>query len=180
LTFSVGGLTLSRAARRWGGLLPSAMFTSQSLRAIRPGDVAVTEQRLDDVVHEIVVRGSLSAKNVPAVGSRIEAALAGGVRWLIVDVSGTGELADEALDVLVGTAEELRFRRGELVVAGAPPAVVRRLGAWEPALRPALATTVDQAVMILKLLRPKTEIHRDETRAIKRITPGSLPRIAPT
>ena len=64
------------------------MFTSQSLRAVvRPGDLAVREQRLDDVVHQIDVTGTLDDANAPELARRIDAALAGGVRWLIVDLA---------------------------------------------------------------------------------------------
>ena len=49
------------------------------------------------------------------------------------------------------------MRRGEMIVAGSPDDVAGRLGAWEVAHRPALAANVDQAVMILKMLRPKTD-----------------------
>ena len=41
------------------------MFTSQSLRAVvTPGALAVREQRLDDVVHQLDVRGTLDAATV--------------------------------------------------------------------------------------------------------------------
>jgi hypothetical protein len=57
------------------------MFTSQSLRAVvRPGALAVREQRLDDVVHHIELRGSLDETNAPEMARRVDAALASGVR----------------------------------------------------------------------------------------------------
>jgi len=156
------------------------MFTSQSLRAVvRPGAVAIREQRLDDVVHQVEVRGTLSAQTTPELARRVDAALAGGVRWLIADLTEAAEVSDEALAALVKTARELRSRRGELIVAGSPADVARRLNAWEVAHRPALAATVDQAVMILKMLRPKTDIRRPSQRAKQRITSLTLPRIEP-
>ena len=156
------------------------MFTSQSLRAIvRPGDVAIREHRLDDVVHQVEVRGTLSADTVPELSRRIHTALSAGVRWLIVDLSGASEVSDSALTALVATARELRVRRGELIVAGSPGDVAQRLGAWEIAYRPALAANVDQAVMILKMLRPKTDIRQPSQRARQRITSLTLPRIEP-
>jgi anti-anti-sigma regulatory factor len=157
------------------------MFTSQSLRAVvRPGSVAVREQRLDDVVHAIELRGTLDEANAPEMARRIDAALAGGVRWLIVDLAEAVDVADGALNALVATARELRTRRGELIVAGAGPDVAERLGAHEVSQRPALAANVDQAIMILKMLRPKTDIHRSPQRARQRITSLTLPRIEPT
>jgi len=157
------------------------MFTSQSLRAVvRPGALAVREQRLHDVVHAIELRGTLDEANAPEMARRVDAALAGGVRWLIIDLAEAVDVVDGALNALVATARELRTRRGELIVAGAVSDVVERLGAYEVAHRPALAANVDQAIMILKMLRPKTHIHGVPQRARQRITSLTLPRIEPT
>jgi anti-anti-sigma regulatory factor len=156
------------------------MFTSQSLKAVvRPGAIAIREQRLDDVVHQVEVRGTLSAETAPELARRVDAALASGVRWLIADLSGITEVSDAALASLVAGARELRARRGELIVAGSPADVAERLTGWEVAHRPALAANVDQAVMILKMLRPKTDIRRPSQRAKQRITSLTLPRIEP-
>jgi anti-anti-sigma regulatory factor len=157
------------------------LFTSQSLRAIRPGDLSVKEQRLDDVVHEIAVRGALNAAAAPEVARRIDAALAGGVRWLIVDLTAASEVADPALPALVATARELRARRGELIVAGDTADLTPRFAAWDSSHRPAVAANSQQALMILKMLRPKTAIERDApARPRTRITSLTLPRIEPT
>ena len=156
------------------------MFTSQSLRAIvRPGAISIREHRLDDVVHQVEVRGTIDAETTPELARRIDGALAAGVRWLIADLSGATEVSDEALAALVNVARELRMRRGEMIVAGSPDDVAARLGAWEVAHRPALAANVDQAVMILKMLRPKTDIRRPPQRAKQRISSLTLPRIEP-
>jgi anti-anti-sigma regulatory factor len=157
------------------------MFTSQSLRAVvPPGALVVREQRLDDVVHQLDVRGTLDATTLGELGRRIDAALAGGVRWLIVDIAGTVAVSDEALAALVTAARELRSRKGELIVAGAPAAAAERLAGFEVAHRPAQAANVDQAIMILKMLRPKTGVRRPQPRAKQRITSLTLPRIEPT
>src|SRR5215212_4752643 len=125
------------------------MFTSQSLRAIvRPGAVSIRENRLDDVVHQVEVDGTLNAETTPELARRVDSALA----------------------ALVHAARELRARRGEMIVAGAPAEVAARLGAWEVAHRPALAANADQALMILKMLRPKTVVRRPSQRAKQRIT----------
>jgi anti-anti-sigma regulatory factor len=156
------------------------MFTSQSLRAVvPPGALAVSDQRLDSVVHELGVRGTLDATTMGELTRRIDAALAAGVRWLIVDIAETTTVADAALDALVAAARELRARKGELILAGAPADVAERLGRLEMANRPAQAANVDQAIMILKMLRPKTEIRRPQPRAKQRITSLTLPRIEP-
>ena len=156
------------------------MFTSQSLRAIvRPGAVSIRENRLDDVVHQVEVRGTLNAETTPELARRIDSALAAGVRWLIADLSDTSEVSDEALAALVTAARELRSRRGEMIVAGSPTDVAGRLNVWEVAHRPALAANVDQAVMILKMLRPKTAVKRPSQRAKQRITSLTLPRVQP-
>jgi anti-anti-sigma regulatory factor len=156
------------------------VFTSQSLRAIvRPGSISIREHRLDDVVHQVEVRGTVDAETTPELARRIDGALAAGVRWLIADLSGATQVSDEALAALVNVARELRTRRGEMIVAGSPDDVASRLGAWEVAHRPALAANVDQAVMILKMLRPKTAVKRPVQRAKQRITSLTLPRVEP-
>jgi anti-anti-sigma regulatory factor len=157
------------------------MFTSQSLRAVvKPGSVAFGEHRLDDVVHQIEVRGTLGDEAGRELGRRVESALAGGVRWLILDLAEAIDVSDRVLAGLVSAGGALRARRGELIVAGAPCSVAERLAAYDVAHRPALAANVDQAVMILKMLRPKTDIRRPPQRARQRISSLTLPRIEPT
>jgi anti-anti-sigma regulatory factor len=156
------------------------MFTSQSLRAVvRPGAVSIREHRLDDVVHQVEVDGTLNEQTAAELARRIDSALAAGVRWLIADLTNATEVSDQALAALVNAARELRSRRGEMIVAGSPPEVAARLGAWEVAHRPALAANADQALMILKMLRPKTAVQRPSQRAKQRITSLTLPRIEP-
>jgi anti-anti-sigma regulatory factor len=156
------------------------MFTSQSLRSVvRPGDLAVREQRLDDVVHQMDLKGSVADANAPELERRIDAALAGGVRWLIVDLGDANPVGDAALRALSTAVTELRSRRGELILAGAPPDVGPRLNQYEVSQRPALAANVDQAIMILKMLRPKTAVDRPTPRAKQRISSLTLPRIEP-
>jgi len=158
-----------------------AMFTSQSLRAVvKPGALVVREQRLDDVVHQLDVRGTLDGSTLGELARRVDAALAGGVRWLIVDIADTVTVADEALDALVKAARELRSRKGELIVAGAAGDTAKRLAAYEVAHRPAQAANVDQAIMILKMLRPKTGMSGPAPRAKQKITSLTLPRIEPS
>jgi hypothetical protein len=147
--------------------VPGQMFTPPSVRASSDG--VIREQRLDDVVHHLELRGAPAASEL---GRRIDAALASGVRWLMVDLERATGVADS---VLVATARELRARRGELILVAAPKDLVDRLAAYEYSDRPALAANVDQALMILKMLRPKTEIRRPR----KRITSLTLPRIEP-
>ncbi len=155
------------------------MFTSQSLRSVvRPGAFSVREQRLDDVVHQMDLHGTLDDAAAPELARRIDAALGGGVRWLIVDLAGAENVVDPALVTLCDAALELRSRRGELILAGASPDVGERLGTYDVGRRPALSANVDQAIMILKMLRPKTDISRP-TRAKQRITSLTLPRIEP-
>ena len=156
------------------------MFTSQSLRAVvRPGDLAVREQRLDDVVHQMDLKGSVADANAPELERRIGAALAGGVRWLIVDLAEAAPVGDAALAALSSAVRELRSRRGELILAGAAPDVGPRVNEYEVPKRPALAANVDQAIMIHKMLRPKTAVDRPTPRAKQRISSLTLPRIEP-
>jgi anti-anti-sigma regulatory factor len=153
------------------------MFTSQRLKAVpAPGAVEVREQRLDEVVHQLEVSGSVSPENVGEVARRIDRALQAGVRWLIVDIAGADPVSDPMLHALVATARECRARRGEVIVTGATPEVTARLTAFDQAERPAMAASVDQAIIILKMLRPKTQLGG---RARQRVTSLTLPRIEP-
>jgi anti-anti-sigma factor len=157
------------------------MFTSQSLRAVvKPGALTVREQRLDDAVLALEVRGTLDAGTVGQLAAPIDAALAAGVRWLIVDVADVQAVAEGAVAALVATARELRSRKGELIVAGASAELTAQLAGVEVAHRPAQAASVDQAIMILKMLRPKTGMAAPQPRAKQRITSLTLPRIEPT
>jgi anti-anti-sigma regulatory factor len=151
------------------------MFTSQSLRAVpKPGSIGFKEHRLDDVVHQIDVFGALESTG--ELSRRIEAALESGVRWLILDLSEAVGITDLVLEGLVDAAGALRARKGELIVAGVQRHIAQRLASYDVAHRPAVAANVDQAVMILKMLRPKTDIRR----AKQRVTSLTLPRIEPT
>jgi anti-anti-sigma regulatory factor len=157
------------------------MFTSQSLRAVvRPGAIVVRELRLGDVGHQLDVRGTVDATTVGELARRIDAALAAGVRWLIVDIAGAVAVSDEALQALVTAGLELRARKGELIVTGGPGDTAQRLAAFDVAHRPAQLATVDQAIMVLKLLRPQSNSQRPQPRAKQRITSLTLPRIEPT
>ena len=83
------------------------MFTSQSLRAIvRPGAVSIREHRLDDVVLQVEVRGTLSAETAPELARRIESALAAGVRWLIADFTDAADVSRRG----AGLARQRRAR----------------------------------------------------------------------
>jgi hypothetical protein len=142
----------------------SHLFTPPTLHAA-PTDGVIREQRLDDVVHHLELRGSPAAAEL---GRRIDAALTSGVRWLLVDLERAAEVPES---VLTATTRDLRARRGELIVIGAGD----RFADCASAERPALAANVDQALMILKMLRPKTQVRRPRTR----ITSLTLPRIEP-
>jgi putative ribosome biogenesis GTPase RsgA len=144
------------------------MFTPPSVRAASSEGV-IREQRLDDVLHHLELRGAPAASEL---GRRIDAALASGVRWLMIDLERATAVPDS---VLVATARDLRMRRGELILVSPPAVVVEQLARHARADRPAVAANVDQALMILKMLRPKTEIRRPR----KRITSLTLPRIEP-
>jgi hypothetical protein len=144
------------------------MFTPPSVRAASSEGV-IREQRLDDVLHHLELRGAPAASEL---GRRIDAALASGVRWLMIDLERATAVPDS---VLVATARDLRMRRGELILVSPPAAVLEQLARHPRADRPAVAANVDQALMILKMLRPKTEIRRPR----KRITSLTLPRIEP-
>jgi hypothetical protein len=133
--------------------------------------VGIHAQRLDDVVHYLEVRGRPAAGELERM---VDAALAAGCRWLIVDLE-RADLRAIAETPLAAAGHQLRSRRGELILVSTSPAVADRVSHYEVANRPALAANVDQALMILKLLRPKTAIRRPR----KRITSLTLPAIEP-
>ena len=111
------------------------MFTSQSLRAVaKPGSLAFREHRLDDVVHQIEVIGALTDSR--ELRRRVESALDGGVRWLILDLAEAFDVTDPVLAALVDAAAALRARKGELIVAGAQPSVAQRVSAPERCASP--------------------------------------------
>jgi hypothetical protein len=120
------------------------------------GPMAVYAERLDDVVHYLAVRG------LPADGeleAAIDGALAARARWLIVNLEGARlEGVGEAL--LAAAGHVLRARRGELILVSSSTAVADRVSRYEVGNRPALAATVDQALIIMEMLRPKAAIQR--------------------
>ena len=133
--------------------------------------MSVHAQRLDDVVHYVEVRGEPARGELErAVGD----ALGAGARWLIVDVERAA-LTPAAEAPLAAAGQQLRERNGELILVSTATAVADRISRYDIAKRPALAANVDQALMILKLLRPSTQIRRPR----KRITSLTLPAIEP-
>jgi hypothetical protein len=116
----------------------------------------IREERLDPVVHYLEVRG---AQPVEELAARFAAALDDGVRWLMVDLE-RAELDPAAEAPLATLSCELRDREGELILISSAPQVADAVARYEPTTRPAVAASVDQALTILKLLRPKTAIER--------------------
>jgi hypothetical protein len=114
----------------------------------------IREQRLDPVVHYLEVEGS---QDVPELEARFGEALADGVRWLIVDLE-RAQLGRALEPPLAAVDHSLRDRGGELILVSSSPAVADRVAAYEQARRPALAASLDQALTILRLLRPKTAL----------------------
>jgi hypothetical protein len=133
--------------------------------------MSVHAQRLDDVVHYLEIRGAPAAGELERL---VDAALTVGCRWLIVDLE-RAQLSPLIEAPLAAAGLALRERRGELILVSASPAVADRVSAHDVANRPALAADVDQALMILQLLRPKAAIRRPR----KRITSITLPAVEP-
>jgi hypothetical protein len=133
--------------------------------------MSVHAQRLDDAVHYLEIRGAPAAGELERL---IDAALTVGCRWLIVDLE-RAQLGPAVEVPLAAAGHLLRERRGELILVAASPAVADRVSGRDVAHRPALAADIDQALMILKLLRPKHEIERPR----KRITSITLPAVEP-
>ena len=102
------------------------------------------------------------------------------MRWLILDLAEAVDVTDPVLDAPRRGAGRAAGAQGRADRRGrASRRVAQRLGAYDVAHRPAVAANVDQAVMILKMLRPKTDIRRPPQRAKQRISSLTLPRIEP-
>jgi hypothetical protein len=118
--------------------------------------MTVYAERLDDAVHYLRLHG---LPRYAELETALDGALAAGARWLVVDLTGARlEGVGEAL--LAAAGQELRSRRGELILVCASSAVADRISRRDVERRPALAASVDQALMILELLRPSTAIRR--------------------
>ena len=115
----------------------------------------IREQRLDPVVHYLEIRG---AQPVEELGTRFAAALDDGVRWLLVDLE-QAEPNSALEEPLAALACDLRDRDGELILISSAPMVADAVARYERTMRPAVAASLEQALTILKLLRPKTAIH---------------------
>src|ERR687898_578493 len=90
------------------------MFTSQSLRAVvPPGALVVREQRLDDVVHQLDVRGTLDAATLGELSRRIDAVLAG----------NTDGRMDGAPTLVHEMSKDRTLGPGDLSSTGTPPGV---------------------------------------------------------
>jgi hypothetical protein len=118
--------------------------------------MSVYTEQLDDAVHYLRIRGMPASGELKAA---IDEALAAGARWIVVDVL-TARLQGVAEMLLADAGEELRARRGELVLVSGSRVVADRLSRHDVEHRPALAASVDQALMILELLRPAAAIRR--------------------
>ncbi|HEX5780967.1 MAG TPA: hypothetical protein VFX80_03555 [Solirubrobacteraceae bacterium] len=114
----------------------------------------IREQRLDPVVHYLEVEG---AEVISELEKRMDAALSDGVRWLIVDLEHA-QLGRALEAPLAAIDRSLRERGGELILVSTAPAVADAVARYEQAARPAVAASLDQALTILKLLRPKTAV----------------------
>ena len=82
--------------------------------------------RQDAGVH-LHLRGTLDEDAVTGLREQLAACLGAGIRHITVHVDRQPDLELPALQVLQGAARYLKGRGGSLVLAGAQPAVLRRL-----------------------------------------------------
>jgi anti-anti-sigma factor len=82
--------------------------------------------RQDAGVH-LHLRGTLDEDAVTALREQLAACLGAGIRHITVHVERQSDLELPILQVLSGAARYLTSRGGSLVLAGAQPAVLRRL-----------------------------------------------------
>lgn len=88
----------------------------------------VQQAASDAGVHlHLHLRGSLDEDAVTALREQLAACLGAGVPHITVHIERQPELELPTLQVLQGAARYLRGRGGSLVLAGAQPAVLRRL-----------------------------------------------------
>ena len=139
------------------------------------GAVASREQPLGDAVRRLELRGTVGAATAPELTRRAEAALEEGVRWLIADLTDVVEVDETGLAALLAAARALRSGQGELIVAGAARDLAARLAAVAVAQRPVLAATVDEVLVALKLLGPRTEPRPPGQPLIAAVLPRLLP-----
>ena len=74
----------------------------------------------------IAVRGDLDAPAAAELDTMFEAAIGGGCRWIVVDLSEVSSVVTSGLTVLTGAAGQLAGRGGQLTVR-CPEGAVRRL-----------------------------------------------------
>ncbi len=134
------------------------------------GALAVRAERLDPLVQLLEAGGTLGAATAGELAGRIEAAADTGVRWLVLDLAGIADVAEEALPPLLGAARALHARAAELVVCGAAPGVAVRLAAHGLVVLPSL----DRVLMLLKAppgARPRSK-EQLEALALPRLDPA--------
>ncbi len=71
----------------------------------------------------IAVRGEFAAPAAAELGTLLEAAIAGGCLWIVVDLSGVSSAIPVGLTVLAGAARHIAGREGQLTVRCAKGAV---------------------------------------------------------
>jgi anti-sigma B factor antagonist len=105
--------------------------------------------RSDSAKCTVAVEGELDLATAPKLRSRLVEALGAGFRELTLDLSRVDHMDSTGLAVLIGLRERLKGE-GRLVVAGAPPSVLRVLDltglASKFELAPQVASSADEPV----------------------------------
>ncbi len=82
-------------------------------------------ERAEDQASVFSVSGELDAYTAPDLRDALDAELAEGKSWVIVDMAGLSYLDSTGLGILVGTAKKCRQVNGDLAVACTKPNLLK-------------------------------------------------------
>jgi len=88
-------------------------------------DFSLTEDRSTDDAHVIAVSGEVDIFTAPELKRAIGAAIDGGSRAIVVDLTRTRFLDSTALGVLIGAVKRLRLVDGRLVIVNTEPSTAK-------------------------------------------------------
>ncbi|MEA2304400.1 MAG: anti-sigma factor antagonist [Solirubrobacteraceae bacterium] len=88
-------------------------------------DFSLTEDQASAGAHVIAVAGEVDIFTAPELKRAIAAAIDGGARRLVVDLTETRFLDSTALGVLIGAVKRLRPLEGRLVIVNTEPSTAK-------------------------------------------------------
>lgn len=88
-------------------------------------DFSLTEDRPTNGVHVVAVAGEVDIFTAPELKRAIAAAIDGGARAVVVDLTETRFLDSTALGVLIGAVKRLRPLDGRLLIVNTEPSTAK-------------------------------------------------------